>query len=37
MLDISNAAGTLQWPNVRYIEHSACAIFFSADYVCFSW
>jgi hypothetical protein len=31
MLDISNAAGTPYWPNVRYIERSACVTFFSAD------
>jgi len=27
MLDISNVAGTPQWPNVRYIEHSAWVTF----------
>jgi len=37
MLDISNAAGTPQWPNVMYIERSACTTFFSANNVCFSW
>jgi hypothetical protein len=36
MLDISNAAGTSYWPNVRYIERSACVTFFSADDVRFS-
>jgi hypothetical protein len=36
MLDISNAAGTPYWPNVRYIERSACVTFFGADDVRFS-
>jgi hypothetical protein len=36
MLGISNAAGTPYWPNVRYIERSACVTFFIADDVRFS-
>jgi hypothetical protein len=36
MLDISNAAGTPYWPNVRYIERSACVTCFSTAYVLFS-
>ena len=35
--DIADAARTPQWPGVRYIRRSACATFFSADDVCFSW
>jgi hypothetical protein len=36
MLDISDAADTLYWLNVRYIERSACVTFFGADDVRFS-
>jgi hypothetical protein len=36
MLDISNAADTPYWPNVRYIKRSACVTVFSADDVRFS-
>jgi hypothetical protein len=36
MLDISNAASTPHWPNVRYIERRACIKFFNAHCICLS-